>query len=104
MTTQQGPTLGRCLLYYASISGLLPDGGSNRREICLLQVFKCQFPHPWISIMSQIPTGGVNLNRHSQHFIAALSISREQFYFVTNGTHKLCAFSQVKTFDSHSIQ
>ena len=77
MTTQQGPTLGRCLLNYAPINGLPPDGGSNRREICLFQVFQSQFPHPWISIMSQIPTAGVNLNRRSQHFIAALSISRE---------------------------
>ena len=49
--------------------------------------------------MSQIPTAGVNLNRRSQHFIAALSISREQFYLVTNGTYKLCAFPQVKTFN-----
>ena len=80
MTTQEGPTLGRCLLYYAPINGLPLDGGgggSNRLENCLFQVFKCQFPHPWIPIMSQIPTAGVNLNRHSQHFIPALSISRE---------------------------
>ena len=77
MTTQQGPTLGRCLLYYAPINGLPSDGGSNRREICLFQVFQSQFPHPWISIMSQIPIAGMNLNRRSQHFIPALSISRE---------------------------
>ena len=77
MTTQEGPTLGRCLLYYAPINGLPPDGGSNRQEICLFQVFKSQFPHPWISIMIQIPTAGANLNRRSQHFIPALSISSE---------------------------
>ena len=29
MTTQEGPTLGRCLLYYASISGLPPNGGKK---------------------------------------------------------------------------
>ena len=29
MTTQQGPTLGRCLLYYAPINGLPPDGGAT---------------------------------------------------------------------------
>ena len=93
MTTQQGPTLGRCLLYYAPINDLPPDGGSNRREICLFQVFQSQFPHPWIPIMSQIPIAGVNLNRRSQHFIAALGISREQFYLVTNGTPQTLCIS-----------
>ena len=28
MTTQEGPTLGRCLLYYASINGLPLIGGA----------------------------------------------------------------------------
>ena len=29
MTTQEGPTLGRCLLYYAPINGLPLDGGGG---------------------------------------------------------------------------
>ena len=44
MTTQQGPTLGRCLLYYAPINGLPPDGGSNRREIAFFRFSKVNFP------------------------------------------------------------
>ena len=33
-------------------------GPGNPREIWHFQVFKCQFPHPWVSIVSQIPTPG----------------------------------------------
>ena len=44
MTTQQGPTLGRCLLYCAPINGLPPDGGSNRQEICLFRFSNVNFP------------------------------------------------------------
>ena len=42
-------------------------GGGNPPEIWHFQVFKCQFPYPWVSILSQIPTPGANLYRHSQH-------------------------------------
>ena len=30
----------------------------NQGEIWHCQDFKCQFPHPWVSIISQIPTPG----------------------------------------------
>ena len=51
---------------YATINGLPQDeeggggggGAVNPREIWHFQGFKCQFPHPWVSIMSQIPTPG----------------------------------------------
>ena len=32
MTTQEGPTLGRCLLYYAPINGLPLDGGGGGEQ------------------------------------------------------------------------
>ena len=51
-------------------------GAANPREVSHFQVFKCQFVHPCISIVSQIPTLG-RTNRRSQGFMAALSISRE---------------------------
>ena len=51
-------------------------GAANPREVWHFQVFKCQFVHPCISIVSQIPTL-VRTNRRSQGFMAALSISRE---------------------------
>ena len=44
MTTQEGPTLGRCLLYYASINGLPPDWGSSRREIAFFRFSNVNFP------------------------------------------------------------
>ena len=33
-------------------------GSGNPGEIWHFQVSKCQFPHPWVSIISQIPTFG----------------------------------------------
>ena len=53
-------------------------GPGNPREIWHFQVFKCQFPHPWVSIVSQIPTPGdhrPSLNEMigtNNKFIAAL--------------------------------
>ena len=43
----------------APINGLPQDGGpGNPREIWHFQVFKCQFPHPLVSIVSHISTPG----------------------------------------------
>jgi len=33
-------------------------GAGNPGEIWHYQVLKCQFPHPWVFIVSQIPTPG----------------------------------------------
>ena len=55
----------------APINGLPQDGGSgNPGEIWHFQVFKCQFPHLWVTIISQIPTpGATNCNSCSHKFI-----------------------------------
>ena len=63
-------------------------GPGNPREIWHFQVFKCQFPHPWVSIVSQIPTPGDHTDLHSKlnemiethkKFIAALLQTQHWF-------------------------
>lgn len=45
----------------APINGLPQDGrGGNPQEIWHFQDLKCQFSHPWVPVMSQIPTHGAN--------------------------------------------
>ena len=47
------------LLRNTPVNGLRQDGGARQPTGNLtFQVFKCQFPHPWVSIVSQIPTPG----------------------------------------------
>ena len=57
----------RVIVLYAPINGLPQDGvRGNPREIWHFQVFKCQFPRPWVSIVSQIPTPGDHTDLHSK--------------------------------------
>ena len=48
----------------APINGLPQDGrgggGAQPTGNLTFSVFKCQFPHPWVSILSQIPISGAN--------------------------------------------
>ena len=46
---------------YAGINGLPQDGGeggATHEKLDNFQVFQYQFPHPWVSILSQIPIPG----------------------------------------------
>ena len=45
-----------------AINGLPQNGGGWGEPTGNLtfSVFKCQFPHPWVSILSQIPIPGAN--------------------------------------------
>ena len=44
---------------YAPINGLPQDGGvAQPRGNLTFSGFQCQFPHPWVTIISQIPTPG----------------------------------------------
>ena len=81
----------------ALINGLPQEGGGGQPTGNLtFSVFKGQFPHPWVSILSQIPISGAN-DRHSQQSLLQHWVSPEKNkkWWQNNGTHKLCIFPQV---------
>ena len=55
--------------YIMHLSMVCPrmGGSGNPGEIWHFQVLKCQFPHPWVFIISQIPTPGDH--RHSIKYV-----------------------------------